>query len=397
MDIVVITKLVWDNWNTLLFLFDEACRPLSVPDFCNEAGKAVTPRLLTQLWKQAQQKQTPDIYIDTEHNLYYWGFTHEKGLYVIGPLHATPLSFTQERHFLHQQKIHRKDFPLKELTLAESIPVISLIYYCLTGKQCELLKDQEIWPALQSELITNRLDAENEGRTHLPYLYEQEWCQYIQEGEDPRLQMKNDLNLLDRVGLLAKDNAFKQAEYTTLSQIVLASRAAIKGGLSPVKAYELSDLLLQKCSECQEVTELFQIGAQTVDVFLRAVREVRKSRTKDLDVEHCKNYIACHLTEKLSVASIACELNISYSYLAAKFQRETNGSIKKYILREKLAAAANLLKYSETNVGDIAEYLAFSSASNMCSHFREQYGMSPLEYRQTQKPVDFRSSEYELP
>ena len=106
MDIAVMTKLIWDNWHTLLFYFAK------------------------------------------EHNLYFWGFEGEKKLYVFGPLHAEPLSFTQERHFLHQRKIRRKDFPLKELTLAESLPIISLVYYCLTGKQYDMISDLTNWQNL---------------------------------------------------------------------------------------------------------------------------------------------------------------------------------------------------------------------------------------------------------
>ena len=148
MDIAVMTKLIWDNWHTLLFLFDEAGRPLSIPAFCEEAEKAVSPNLLEQLRGQVHERQTPAIYIDKEHNLYYWGYEGEKELYVIGPLHAEPLSFTQERHFLHQRKIRRKDFPLKELTLAESLPIISLVYYCLTGKQYDMISDLTNWQNL---------------------------------------------------------------------------------------------------------------------------------------------------------------------------------------------------------------------------------------------------------
>lgn len=397
LEISVMAKLIWDNWQILLFLFDEENRPLSIPTFCEEAEKAVTPNLLEQLWENVREKQAPAIYIDEKPNLYYWGFENEKKLYVLGPLHAEPLSFTQERHFLHQQKIHRKDFPLKELTFAESFSVVSLVYYCLTGKQYDILSDPSNRKLLEFDLMMNRLDTEIEKRTHLSYQVEQKWYQGIRDGKNMANEwIDSKPELLDKVGILAKENAFKQMEYTMVSQIVLSTRAAIEGGLPPARAYEISDLFLQKCAQCQEMTELLQIGNQSVDSFCRAVRETQKKQTKDLDVERCKNYIAGHLTKKLSVSAIARELNISYSYLAAKFQQETKTSIKKYILQEKLTAATNLLKYSEAGVGDIAHYLAFPSTSSMCSQFKKAYGMSPLEYRHAQKTNDFSSSEHDV-
>lgn len=126
--------------------------------------------------------------------------------------------------------------------------------------------------------------------------------------------------------------------------------------------------------------------------FARAVREAQAEAERDVDVERCKDYIASHLTEKLSVTRMAEELQISYSYLASKFQKITGTSIKKYIVREKLRAVANQLKYSDVNIGEIADYFSFSSSSSMGVVFREAYGMTPMEYRKKYKVADFSSA-----
>ena len=44
--------------------------------------------------------------------------------------------------------------------------------------------------------------------------------------------------------------------------------------------------------------------------FARAVREAQAEAERDVDVERCKDYIALHLTEKLSVTRMAEELQI---------------------------------------------------------------------------------------
>ncbi len=42
--------------------------------------------------------------------------------------------FAQERGFLHQRKIRRKDFPIREYTVLETFPMVSMVYLAVTGK-----------------------------------------------------------------------------------------------------------------------------------------------------------------------------------------------------------------------------------------------------------------------
>ncbi len=197
---------------------------------------------------------------------------------------------------------------------------------------------------------------------------------------------------MDHVGILAEGDALKQVEYTIAAQITLATRAAIDGGVSPVKAYGMSDLFFRKLAQCSQLVEIMRLAGTVQENFARAVREAQAEAERDVDVERCKDYIALHLTEKLSVTRMAEELQISYSYLASKFQKITGTSIKKYIVREKLRAVANQLKYSDANIGEIADYFSFSSSSSMGVAFREIYGMTPMEYRKKYKVADFSSA-----
>lgn len=391
----ILTELIWKNWRLLFYGFNGK-RELSLwPDFVEESEKIATEELLEEIQEHVGSKNHPVVYTEAEGSMFYWGFFWEDTYYLLGPMHAQPLSFSEERGYLHRRKIKRRDFPLKECTIAESFSVISLIYFVISGRtftEKNILDTFTIdWQQFQEEMIFQKIDWSAEDHTHMPYQFERKWYQSIRDGKGNFRTQEEEASLIDRVGVLAKGSALKQLEYMNVAQITLAARAAIDGGVPPMQAYQMSDLFMQKCSQCSEAVELLWIGNQASNSFARLVREYREKNTRDPHVEMCKDYIAKHLTQKISMTRMAEELGLSYSHLASKFRRLEGMSIKKYLIKEKLYAAANQLKYSEADVGEIAEYLGFSSASSMCASFKERYGMTPLEFRRRNQVIDFIS------
>lgn len=106
-------------------------------------------------------------------------------------------------------------------------------------------------------------------------------------------------------------------------------------------------------------------------------------------IEQCKDYIARNLYKKFTITEMAAELAMNRTYLSQMFSEQTGTTLQTYIRGERLKAAANLLKYSSETVGQIAEYMQFSSAGRFCGYFKEVYQMSPLEYRNKYKVIDF--------
>lgn len=395
MDVTIVTKLIWDNWNLLCHVYDQEGMMAADNAFCMESEKVITEKMFVQMWSLAEKKEEPVVFTEYGSSFFFWIFPAEGYLFILGPLHSEPLSFAQRKAFLHERKMYRKDFPFKEITVAESLPIISLVYFMITGKYFNAEDISGIRQSdrqLLEELLESRSEKSREQRSHMSYQSEREWFRAISEGKILNMITADQRMPLDKVGVLAKGDTFKQIEYTVIAQLTLATRAAIEGGVPPAKAYEMSDLFFQKCAQCNETMQLLEIGTKAMDSFTKAVREMKRKGVQDPDVERCKNYIAFHLTEKIVVSEMAKELKISYSYLAAKFLKETRMNIKQFILQEKLAAAANQLKYSDIPVGEIADYFSFPSASSMCTSFRDAYGMSPTEYRRVNKVVDFISS-----
>ncbi|SDC25354.1 AraC-type DNA-binding protein [Paenibacillus sp. UNCCL117] len=87
------------------------------------------------------------------------------------------------------------------------------------------------------------------------------------------------------------------------------------------------------------------------------------------------------LSEDISIASVAKELNMSRSQCTKLFTKVYGLSPKQYVSRKKLAMAKELLVSSYLPVSEIAERLGFQSASHFSRQFRRWTGQSPTAFK----------------
>ncbi|MCR5795166.1 MAG: helix-turn-helix transcriptional regulator [Solobacterium sp.] len=69
------------------------------------------------------------------------------------------------------------------------------------------------------------------------------------------------------------------------------------------------------------------------------------------------------------------------TYLSALFRKETGLTFSEYVRRQRLSAAADLLKATQMTVEEIASYCGIPDANCFTRLFRREYGMSPVKYR----------------
>lgn len=192
------------------------------------------------------------------------------------------------------------------------------------------------------------------------------------------------------IGILAK-KSIKQIEYVTVCGIVMATRAAIEGGVNPFEAYALSDLYLQALERCTKSDEMLSLQKRVELDFAKRVRQQNAKKNSFDYIEKCKDYITQHINTKIIIQEIADAIPINCSYLSRRFSEQEGMTIQEYINRQKVKRAANMLKFSEYEISAISEYLGFSSQSNMSRLFKKIYGISPKEYRKKNKIRDFIS------
>lgn len=78
---------------------------------------------------------------------------------------------------------------------------------------------------------------------------------------------------------------------------------------------------------------------------------------------------------------ISERLGRSYAYLSHQFSLREGLTLEKYIIRQKVERAKELLSYQDIKVAEVARLLGYSSAAHLTNQFRQVTGMSPSDFQ----------------
>lgn len=266
---------------------------------------------------------------------------------------------------------------------------ILLLYYDGTGREIsiqELCRYHGIsgWDKKKSsdEFHKTIFQRREEGKLHNPYEHEQRKLMSIQEGRLKELEACQKEVWTGELGKVA-ENPMRQEKNMSIIVIVLASRAAIRGGLSAEFAFSLAD---HDIIQIERMNDIIAIRAATLEYEMEFARLVnRQQSAKNLYVKKAEEYVYLHLHETMRVSEIADVLKINSDYLTRVFQKEKGMSVHQYIQTEKMREAERLLSYSDYSISEIAAFLAFSSQSHFSKCFLKKYGETPAAYRRNVK------------
>lgn len=99
------------------------------------------------------------------------------------------------------------------------------------------------------------------------------------------------------------------------------------------------------------------------------------------------NYIRDHFSEQLTLEQVAQELNISRSYLALIFKKETSLTFSTWLRKYHIGKAKELLKNTNMSQDDICTEVGIYDSSYLCRLFKEYEHLSPDEYRKNWRTV----------
>ena len=110
-------------------------------------------------------------------------------------------------------------------------------------------------------------------------------------------------------------------------------------------------------------------------------------RSQILAVQKMQDYIEAHLTEEITLATLADLCNFSPWYAHRLFREHTGYAPAEYIRRMRLAKSALRLKAEHTKIIDVAFDLGFASVDGYTRAFRKEFGINPGEYAKNPVPV----------
>jgi len=128
---------------------------------------------------------------------------------------------------------------------------------------------------------------------------------------------------------------------------------------------------------------LFQILISLVRIYEGSLSHMDKKSNSvtSYAVYSALRYIDREYIYITSVKNVAKALSYNEYYLSHIFSEKVGMSMKEYITKKKLQAAAQMLKTTELSIGDISDYFNFSNHHTFRQAFKKVYNMSPGEYR----------------
>lgn len=102
-------------------------------------------------------------------------------------------------------------------------------------------------------------------------------------------------------------------------------------------------------------------------------------------IRRVRDYIDSHLTENMTIETLATTIGLSVYHFARAFKQSTGMPPHEYILRRRVERADQMLHRSELPLSEIAAAVGFSDQSHLARHFRRHTGMTPGAARWTQR------------
>ena len=131
---------------------------------------------------------------------------------------------------------------------------------------------------------------------------------------------------------------------------------------------------------------LLRRHSQEVQSLTLETRELRQTILPIL------NYIQDHM-ETVTLGDVARQFHYAEPYLSRMLKEYTGQGFSVYVRQLRMARAQTLLENSGLSVGDVAEMVGYSSASYFYSAFREEYGITPAQYRRNHQEKRYQNLE----
>lgn len=235
----------------------------------------------------------------------------------------------------------------------------------------------EIEQKLMRQVLLNR----EQSISHLAYEQENAFFKSIQDGDVTEMRRLYKPFEIDSMGRLSED-PLRNLKYHLIITIALITRACIEGGMEMEEAYNLSDIYIRSIDRCCEQDEVRMLHLEVVEDYAQRMHLLKKQNRYPRAVTICIDYIYDNLHTKLTLPELAKAAGLSAGYLSKLFRREVGMNVSEYILKKRIEAAENMLRFSELSCLAIADYLCFSSESHFIQVFRRQTGYTPKRYRE---------------
>lgn len=178
------------------------------------------------------------------------------------------------------------------------------------------------------------------------------------------------------------DDSLCNLKYHLIITIAFLTRYCIEGGMEMEAAYNLSDVYIRTLDKCRREAELHKLHREIVDDYTKRMQIIHTKNRYPKTITICLDYIYDNLHTRITLDELAAQTKLSPTYLSKLFHKEVGLTVSGYIIKKRIEAAENMLKYSDYSCLEISDYLCFSSESHFIQVFRKHTGYTPKRYRE---------------
>jgi len=395
--------------DALFFLLEHLYRMTGIPIRCLDATGQIMlfnkgykkeydpfnyPPVKQAIITEISKKDLP--FVEAEDDVYAYACMRditECGI-VLGPIAISKRKPSEINEYAEKHDIPHKHFFIANGSMVELGSAISILYFTRYGKT---IKNNDLFMLESAEQATHEKDMyvfanTEEEVSRLGHEYERQFIEQIKNGDVSAIEHKlMNQNKEVSIGKMAK-NASKHFEYMVCTSLCLASRAAMDGGLSPANAYAMSDIYLQRLERCSDIADMLNLHNEMQINFAKQVSLLQQTRSGNSHIEKCKTYINRNLNVPFTLDDVADSLNINKRYLARIFVQNVGMTIMEYARTKRVQTAANMLKYSDERISEIAAYLTFPNQSHFGKVFKDVMGTTPKHYRIANQTIETKKS-----
>ena len=96
-------------------------------------------------------------------------------------------------------------------------------------------------------------------------------------------------------------------------------------------------------------------------------------------------YIEMHLNESMDLAELAAIAGLSVFHFARQFKQSAGVTPHYYLIQKRVERADDMLHRTDLSLSEIALAAGFSDQSHLARHFRQMHGMTPGQFRWSQR------------
>ncbi len=107
----------------------------------------------------------------------------------------------------------------------------------------------------------------------------------------------------------------------------------------------------------------------------------KASKTQRELAEAANSFILANMEKRITIKQLSELFHVSPTHMKNCFRKTYGGSIYAYTRREKMDAAADMLRTTDLTVLEIAGRCGYDNGSKFARVFKEITGLSPSDYR----------------